>query len=136
MRRILVLTLGFCLSSAPLLAQTLQSSINRAGATELAAQQAVRGPIPPGWLWTGVSLLGASGLFLAVGIGYHECDYYYARGINPSSCGTDGPFWRGMGAGLAGAGATLIIIGMSKRSSNPQIIVTPGRIGVKQTIRF
>lgn len=133
MRRIVVMTLVFCLTGAPLFAQTLQSSVDRAVASELAAQGGGRGPMPPAWKWTGIALLAAGAGYMAIGA---------ALGDEALTCSGNTCLYvsekRAYVAGgvLLGVGAAFLIIGNNKRSNSPQILTGPGRIGLKQTLTF
>jgi hypothetical protein len=107
----------------------------RALALEFAQQQ--RGPMNRGFLWTGVSLLGAGALYTAVGLTLDEgetvCDYYQCLSIDEGVKTGVTVF----GLALAGTGAALLIIGNAKRPVlNPDISFTPRRFYLGGTFRY
>ena len=89
--------------------------------------------MPPGLLWTGVSLMASGGIFLGVGV---------AQGPTPDTCGYGdmvavcAPYREVLlttGGVLAGVGATLLAIGFVKRGA-PQITFRPGGFAVQQPV--
>lgn len=134
MRGVAVFTL-VCVMSLPVpgLGQTLQSAIDRAVATELAAQGAGSGPIPSKLLWSGVGLLGLGAWLLAEGASIPSC----VNAPPGASCSAeDRQAFLAAGAVAAAFGAALLIVGNAKRRGSPQILAVPGGLGVKQAITF
>jgi hypothetical protein len=150
MQRIVIMSLVCSLAGSSLFAQTLHSisgrpertgatrssimnsSIDRAVATELAAQRGGNGPMPPAFLWTGVGLLAAGGATMVAGAvtDRYEVTCLALECVNNRKARLWG------GAALLVAGGVVLYVGHSKRGSRPQILTGPGRIGLKQTIKF
>jgi hypothetical protein len=138
-----VSALVFCLSGSPALAQSLQE-LARAEAVRAAAQATPQpdayrpGGMAPGYFWTSVSLMGAGAVYLAVGA------VVEATGSSRPCVGYDfgcpgiGKVSMAVGAGMAGTGALLWVLGKNKAraAGNPQIVTMPGGWAVRSRIRF
>ena len=140
MTRIVCAVLVFVLAASPLFAQrNLQDSIRRE-ASALASAQATEPPadqrFPPAFLWTGIGLMAAGGLYVVVAAIVEElCDNSSTSTLR---CESNHGFVRGVGIGLAGAGGVVLAIGASKRGkTSPQIVTMPGRgIAIQQKVVF
>ena len=130
MTRAGVLLLTFVLVASPAFAQDgLLVQAERA-TNSLALQQApARGGMHPGFLWTGISLLGVGGLYMAIGAtGDDICQ--------GTTCLSSGAIV-GFGVAVAGAGAALLLIGNAKRPPmSPDVTFLPGGVRLGKTISF
>lgn len=145
MRRLLVAALLLSLLPVHVLAQSPQSPIRQTTerlAAEYGLAQATKredGGIPPGFLWTGVGLLAAGGLYFALGAAYECGPYDICQFDSPvlSISARQSRFL--LGALLAGGGVALLIEGKKKASSkrvSPQLVTTPGGIALNGRIKF
>ncbi len=148
MKQILVSALVFALSGSPAFAQSLAPAASqslresaRAEAIKFAANQSgqndeyMPGGMKPGYFWTSIGLMSAGG---AVAAGAAIGNAYCAS----LDCGGE---YEGMatnvalfGAGLAGAGVVVWLIGKHKAraAGNPQIVLPPKGIGFRSQISF
>lgn len=142
MRRCVCIGLVLALAPTSTFAQSLKGSIDRAAALEVAqqqtqqaaqAQQKTSNPIPPKFLWSGVGMLAAGGVFLGLGAAEDEDTETCVTTPEDSRCVSHRTAYFTTGALLAAGGATMLIIGMNKRSS-PQITFRPGGVVVKQSV--
>jgi hypothetical protein len=136
LRQCVATGLALTLMSTPALAQGLRGSIARAVA-ESAAQEpdsGGSGRIPPGLLWSGIGLLGAGGLFLGLGAAEDPENQTCVSGDDfESTCVSNRTALLTTGAVMAGVGAVLLAVGVSKRHS-PQVTLRPGAVSVRQPV--
>ena len=128
----LIVVLALSLSSSPVLAQSLQESIQKsAAAFQLQQAQPSGGGIPPVYRWTGVSLLGAGSLAMFAGA-HQTCDdpFYDCGAIDM------GVFL--LGTALAGTGVVLFVVGKNKGDSllSQELVTTPRGVALRGRIRF
>jgi hypothetical protein len=123
------------LMTSPAFGQDLRSSAQRAASAALQQQQADKPrQIPPGFLWTGIGLLGAGGLYLGLGAAEEaEAETcVYTDDFSPS-CVSNRKVLLTTGAVLAGAGGVLLAIGI-KKSHAPQVTFVPRGVSVRQSV--
>jgi hypothetical protein len=124
------------MGATPAFAQGLRESVARAVA-ESAAQDSGSGSggrIPPGLLWSGVGLLGAGGLFLGLGAAEDPDNETCVSGDDfEATCVSNRTVLLSTGAVMAGVGAVLLAVGVSKRNS-PQVTLRPGVVSVRQRV--
>jgi hypothetical protein len=95
----------------------------------------------PGYFWTAIGLWSAGGLYLLTGALLNSeddfCDDASLRRLGVDyDCGGVGTAVIVLGSGLVGGGTVLWILGKNKASAAPQIVTTPGGIGVRSRIGF
>jgi hypothetical protein len=127
------LVIVFCAS--PLHAQSLRDAASRA-AVEATAQPASPDGgkrMPRGLFWTGIGLLGAGGLYLAIGAaaGDEEACVTISRA---SDCVSIRKVALITGGVMAGTGGALLAIGASKSRHSPTVSFLPGGVVVRQQV--
>lgn len=118
----------------------LAEAARKAG-SELAAAQVQQEGRNRGRFWTGIALIAGGSTLAALSgfeIGDDESGPDDGEDLNSSDDGEDSDAWGGKalaGGGVAAAalGAFLVFTG---RNSGPSVAVRPGRIEVRQTVRF
>lgn len=137
MTRALSIGLMVALFASPLRAQTLSDAISRA-ASETAISQAQderREGIPRGFLWTGIGLLAAGGLSLAIGAAAGDETACVSIGSRfEEDCVSIRKVALITGGVLAGTGGALLGIGISKSHHSPTISVVRGGVVVRQRL--
>ncbi len=133
MSRLVACFLTFFWVASPVSAQTDLLSQARRGVEHmvLTQTQLARGPIPPGYLWTGVALLGAGALYLVLGA-TSEDEFICAGG----TCVDSKTAFLATGSALAGTGAVLLIVGNAKRSVSPDLTFLRGGFRIGTTLEF
>ena len=111
---------------------SIKSSVERA-AKKLASQPAQKTRIPPGYLWTGVGLMGAGGLTILSGLTI--ADEACEEDFSDLDCGAFKAGWIGAGVAEAGVGALLIYLGNKKREPVTNSLQF-GKRSVKWHVRF
>lgn len=148
MRQLLVSALALSLLASPVFAQSLREGSTagaqplqdsaRAEVIKFAAAQAAGGDympggMKPGYFWTSIGLLAAGGGYLLIGaLAGSECAAF------DIDCGGVGTRVALVGAGIAGTGVLVWIIGKNKAraAGNPQILWTPRGVAVRGGISF
>jgi hypothetical protein len=124
------------LVATPALAQDLRGSIQREVAAAAAQQgQSQRSGMHPGFLWTGVGLLGLGGLYLGLGAAEDPENETCVSGSSfEDTCLSNRTVLLSTGAVMAGVGALLLIIGAKKANNAPSVAFSPGKLVVQQSI--
>ena len=124
-------------SASTALGHDLRGTIRRAASEAAAAQDpppSGSGRIPPGLLWSGVALLGAGGLFLGLGAAEDPENETCVSGNDfEETCVSNRTVLLSTGGVMAGVGAVLLAIGVSKRHA-PQVTFGPGVVKVRQRV--
>jgi hypothetical protein len=124
------------LVASPALAQDLRGSIQRATAAAAVQQsQSQRSGMHPGFLWTGIGLLGVGGLYLGLGAAEDPENQtcVYGNSIE-DTCVKNRTVLLASGAAMAGVGGLLLIIGAKKARNSPSISFGPGSVVVRQQV--
>lgn len=118
----------------------IAEAVERAG-KELALAQAAEQGRTRGRFWTGITLIAGGGVLAALGgleIGDDETGPDDGEDFDESDDGEDSDGWGnkamlGGGVAAAGVGALLLLTG---RRSGPVVSAQPGRVIVRQTVKF
>ena len=143
MSRALAFGLATALFASPVYAQHFDDSIARAAtqAATAAAQDAARptlqprGRIPRGFLWTGVGLLAAGGLYFGVAAAAGDEQACVSIGSRSNGdCISVRKVGLITGSILAGTGGSLIAVGVAKSHNAPSISFGPAGVVVQQKL--
>jgi hypothetical protein len=120
--------------SSPASGQELGKSIERAiaEAGALPPSQSSSGRIPRGLFWSGIGLLAAGGLFLALGaVEDPDNETCVITDDFEQTCVSNRTALLATGGVMAGVGGLLLAVGVAKRSS---VTIRPGGFSVQHTI--
>jgi hypothetical protein len=121
--------------ASPAYGQDFGRSIERAIAEAGALPPAqTSGRIPPGLFWSGIGLLGAGGLFLALGVAEDpDSETCVVTDDFDRTCISNRTALLATGGVMAGVGGLLLAVGVARRNS-PQVAFRPGGFSVHHTI--
>ena len=138
MTRVLVFALVTGLSVSSVHADSLKDAISRAAtvaALQQAQQQRSEG-IPRGLFWTGIGLLGAGGLYLAIGAATDDEEMVCVSISSRLSedCVSIRKVALITGGVLAGTGGALLGIGIAKSHHSPSVSFGPDGVVIRQRV--
>ena len=131
---ILVLAVPSSVSAGP-----LREAIEKAG-REIAVEQ-VDQPRSRARFWSGIALIAGGGVMTALAgmeIGDDEVGPDDGEDFDNSDDGEDSDGWNKglLGGGIAAASIGGVLLLTGRKKSGPVLSLTPGRVSVRQTIRF